>query len=33
MNPDYPSITETITEPTNISEWSIGRGYCGTFNS
>lgn len=27
------NISETTTEPTNISEWNIGRGYWGTFNS
>lgn len=27
------NISETTTEPTNIYEWNIGRGYWGTFNS
>ena len=27
------NISETTTEPTNITEWNIGRGYWGTFNS
>ena len=27
------NISETTTEPTNISKWNIGRGYWGTFNS
>ena len=27
------NISETTTEPTNISEWNIGRGFWGTFNS
>lgn len=27
------NISETATEPTNISKWNIGRGYWGTFNS
>lgn len=27
------NISETTTEPTNISNWNIGRGYWGTFNS
>lgn len=27
------NISETTTEPTNISEWRVGRGYWGTFNS
>ena len=27
------NISETTTEPTNISKWNIDRGYWGTFNS
>ena len=27
------NISETTTEPTNISKWNVGRGYWGTFNS